>query len=310
VHHRGALTGQAIHLVRVDPDAVGEGRPPARDADRVEVGDLLQARGPEHRLALHDRLRRVGVQLGVEPVRQIARRPEQWPGAGGDEARGEARPQPAVGGAVPALGQRRRIRQRVVGRLSEVDRGAFGVRVHQAFPDRGAHADSLERPERRVGVANGLHVEDRRGAAEQQLRGAEQGGGVHRFFGVCGLERPDAARQPVLQPQVVGEPAEQRLAEMHVGLDETGHDQAAAAVTNLGRGAGGPRPPSLVSLPHLPDRLNSPVAHRHVRPHHAPGAVVQQDIAAGEPHVRQVLLWGRQVVARGAALVESSGRSK
>src|SRR3989441_9341588 len=34
------------------------------------------------------------------------------------------------------------------------------------------------------------------------------------FFGVGGLERPDAAHQPVLEPQIVGQPAEQRLAEV------------------------------------------------------------------------------------------------
>src|SRR5204863_8904684 len=97
--------------------------------------------------------------------------------------------------------------------------------------------------------------------------------------GMSSLERPDAAYQPVLEPQVVGQPAEQGLADVHVRLDETRDDEAAAAITYLELGAG-PLPPSLVPLPRLPDRFDFPVAHPHIRPHHAPGTVVQQHVAA------------------------------
>ena len=106
------------------------------------------------------------------------------------------------------------------------------------------------------------------------------------------FERPDAAHQPVLESQVVGQSAEQRLAQVHVRLDEPRHDQTAAAIANLGLGVG-PLPPSLVPLPRLPDRLDSPFAHRHIRPQHAPGAVVQEHVAAGEPQVGHV--WPRGV---------------
>src|SRR2546425_3328859 len=41
-------------------------------------------------------------------------------------------------------------------------------------PHRRPDADPLERLERRAGVPHRLHVEDGRGAAEQQLCGAEQ----------------------------------------------------------------------------------------------------------------------------------------
>ncbi len=41
-----------------------------------------------------------------------------------------------------------------------------------------------------------------------------------------------------------------------------------------------------------------------------PPPSVQQHVAAGEPQVVHGLRRGRQVVARGGALVESSGRSK
>src|SRR5438132_5645099 len=98
----------------------------------------------------------------------------------------------------PALGQRLRLRERVVGRLRQLERRALGMRVHETLPHRRPDADPLERLERRAGVPHRLHVEDGGGAAEQQLRGAEQGGPVDRLLGVGGLERPDAAHQPVL----------------------------------------------------------------------------------------------------------------
>src|SRR5438045_1683283 len=49
-----------------------------------------------------------------------------------------------------------------------------------------------------------------------------------------GLEGPDALGQPRLERQIVGEPAEQGLTEMNVGLNETRNDDEAVAV-NLGR---------------------------------------------------------------------------
>src|SRR5216110_317060 len=92
VHHRGALAREARRFVRVHPHAVGECRTRARDPDRVEVGDLLEPRGAQHRLALDDRLGGMGVQLRVEPLGQLARGPEQRSRAAGHETRGEAHP--------------------------------------------------------------------------------------------------------------------------------------------------------------------------------------------------------------------------
>src|ERR1041385_6171063 len=98
------------------------------------------------------------------------------------------------------------------------------------FRSRCPDPDRLERFECRAGVSHRLHVEDRRGAAEQQLGGAEHGGGVDRRFGVRRFERPDALREPCHERQVVGESAEQRLTEMDVGLNEPGENREPAAI--------------------------------------------------------------------------------
>src|SRR2546430_17535846 len=91
-------------------------------------------------------------------------------------------------------------------------------------------------------VMHRLHVEDRRRAAEQQLRGTEHRGPVHRLLGMRRLERPDAAAEPLLEPQIVGEPAKQRLAEADMRLDEAGDDETAGAIAHLNSGM---LPPSL-----------------------------------------------------------------
>src|SRR5438132_10020984 len=52
----------------------------------------------------------------------------------------------------PALGQRLRLRERVVGRLRQLERRALGMRVHETLPHRRPDADPLERLERRAGV--------------------------------------------------------------------------------------------------------------------------------------------------------------
>jgi len=86
---------------------------------------------------------------------------------------------------------------------------------------------------------------------------------------------------------------------MHVGLDQAGHDQTAAAIANLGVGVGPfPLPRFPIALPDLNDPS---VAHGNVRPLHAPLAVVQQHIAAGEKEVRGVRegRHGLQVATRG-----------
>src|SRR5207247_10583852 len=74
--------------------------------------------------------------------------------------------------------------------------------------------------------------------------------------------------------------AEQRLAEMDVGLDEAGDDEAAVAIPHrYGRG------PSVRPSVRPPDRLYPPAPHGHIRALHPPCAVVQQHIAADEQQV-------------------------
>jgi hypothetical protein len=68
---------------------------------------------------------------------------------------------------------------------------------------------------------------------------------------VGGLHRPHAALQPVEQAQIVGVAAKERLAQVHVGLDQAGEHPVAAGIDHpivRSRGLG-------------PDARDSPVAH-------------------------------------------------
>ena len=97
---------------------------------------------------------------------------------------------------------------------------------------------------------------------------------------------------------------------MHVGLDQAGQDEAAGAVAHLRRAL---RPRSVLpSFRRLTNRRNSSLAHDDIRPLHPPGppSVVQQHVAAGKDEVGRAARHGTQVVIRGWAAVESSGRSK
>ena len=294
------------------------GRPGARDPHGIEVGDLLEPRGAEHRLPLDDRFRGVRVELRAVTLREIARRAQQRARATRHEAGSEAPPQPPARRPVPAPCQALRLRERRIRRLGELERGALGVRVHQTLPGGRPNAAPLQGLERRAGVVHRFHVEDGRGAAEQQLGRAEQGGPIHRLLGVRRLERPDAPRQPVLEPQVVSEAAEQRLAEMHVGLNQPGHDEAARAIAHHGLRALPSRRAAGSFGVEPPDGSDAAVPDDDIPPLHAPLDVLQQHVAApqdqlggsgargaGRPGPRAA-----QVVTRGGGGRESSARSK
>jgi len=98
---------------------------------------------------------------------------------------------------------------------------------------------------------------------------------------------------------------------MDVRLDETGEDQAPAAIAYL---EGGLPLLSLVRpFRRLSNRGDPPIADGDIAPLDAPCTrpVVQQDVAAREDELgRSPGLGAVQVVIRGWALVLSSGRSK
>ena len=311
MHHVRPLAREPHGLVLVDPDAVRQRRALPRDPHRVEVRDLLHPRGAKHGLAFHDRLGGVRVDLRAEQLRQLAGRAQQRTGAARHETRREADPQPVARGPVPAAGQALRLGQRRVRGLRQLERRSLGVCVHETLPHHGAEPDALERPERRVRVMHRLHVEDRRRAAEQQLGGAEHRRPEHGLLGVRRLERPDAAAEPLLEPQLVRQPAKQRLAEVDVSLDETWDDETAAAVAHL---HGRLLPASLFPLPRpFPRplyRSDASAGDEDVRPRDSPTALVQQHVAPGEDQIGRRGPGGAQVLIRGCTAVESSEMSK
>ena len=104
------------------------------------------------------------------------------------------------------------------------------VGVHQALADRRAQpaaGQSLQsRRQCRARSPSSVPWSCRRGAARRRepRRGAQRRRRVRR------LERPHPRAQPVHQREVVGQPAEERLAEMQVGLDEAGQDDRAGGI--------------------------------------------------------------------------------
>ena len=291
MHHVGLLTGQAADPLLVHPHAVRQRGARARDPHRIEVGDLVVARLFADHLQLDRRFGGVRVDRGAGPLGEIAHRAQQRPRAAGHEARRVTPAQPAVRRTVPLRAQVRRLLEGPLGwLLQSLGRGG---RVHQTFPGGRAQADRLQRLKGSAGVAHRLHIEDRRRAAEQQLGRAKHRGPVHGFLGVRSLERPDALGEPRLEREIVGEPAEQRLAEMDVGLDETRDDHESRTVQSLPR-----LPPSSPVL----HRLDLPVLYDDVPLHHSPLRVHRDHLRAGEAQLH--------VVTLGLARVVSSGRSK
>ncbi len=123
-----------------------------------------------------------------------------------------------------------------------------------------------------------------------------------------GLERPDAPGEPLFERQVVGQPSEQRLAEMDVRLNQTGENDEACAVENRPS----VRRSDTLTVRPLSQRRDPLALDPHVCVEDPPPRIHCHDTGAGE-HQRP---WGvgglahAYVVTRGRALVVSWGRSK
>ena len=102
--------------------------------------------------------------------------------------------------------------------------------VHQGLAAGVADATLASRLEQSVCVVDGAHVQDRRGATQQQFGDAESRRCAQRVRIVRGLERPDVLAQPRQQALILGEAPKERLAQMHVTLDQAGHDHASTDV--------------------------------------------------------------------------------
>src|SRR5262249_19323715 len=128
--------------------------------------------------------------------------------------------------AMPALIELDVLMDRCFRGLAE--RGRVVVAVHETFADERADAHGLCRLEDRVRVPNGAHVENRSGAAGQELSNSQPRGGIEAFLVMRAFEGPDPLLQPVEQLKVVGEVAKKSLAEVHVSLHEAGEYDLAA----------------------------------------------------------------------------------
>ena len=93
------------------------------------------------------------------------------------------------------------------------------------------------------------------------------------------LDRHHVAHQPDVEPQVVGESAQQRHRHVRVRVDEPRHDDAAAAVDRLGRLVGrGVRSDGDDRV--AGNRHAARVVHRELLVHRQNAGVGQEDVAA------------------------------
>ena len=146
------------------------------------------------------------------------------------EARRERGAQPAVGRArataapAPTLSSMRRAAS-----FEQPRRRPVGV-VHHALADHRAQPGRRQRLEHRIGVVHRLHRQHGGRAAAQQFAAASRAA-APASAGVCAAS---IGQMRVLSQsssaQVVGVAAEQRLAQMDVGLDEAGQRGSAAGV--------------------------------------------------------------------------------
>jgi hypothetical protein len=132
-------------------------------------------------------------------------------------------------------------------------------------------------------VVDSAHVEDRRGPGEEHLGQAELGARGERGVVVRRLERPDAALEPVEKRQVVRHPAKERLAEVHVSLDETGDDGASRRVDHARQGGELER---CATAGTWEDRVDLGAADEHVRFEDAGFGVTGDDESAADEGVQ------------------------
>ncbi len=243
VRHRSPAGLKEFTLLLVHLHAVGQGGPRAEETQVGEEGDVLLAVFFEDGLRLPGMLGGVGVDpkpLRLGPATDLA---EQVLRAGEDEARVVGEEEPVVL-PMEALDQTLRLVQAVPAVPGEAGREApDAFVVHQGVAEDGAHRMPGQLFEDRAGVPDRLHALEGRAAALLELRDREAGGLAEGVGRVRGLEGPDLLAQPGEEGQVLGESAEECLAEVDVRLDETGEGVEALQVPNLFAGAG----------PELPD---------------------------------------------------------
>ena len=244
----GPVGGEELPLVLVRVDHVGQDRSGPRDPEVAQVLDVRAAAPRPHELDLVAVLG--GVRVDEDPLRTGpgGRLPEDPVGAGDGEARAPGEAEPPVGPAVPAREEPLPFLERLFRLREELGRVRRRV-VHQRVPARHPEARRLRRAKDGVGVPHRSHVEDRGRPACSQLREAEARREEERLLVVGGFAGPDVRLQPGKEREVVRAVAQERLAEVDVGLDESGEAPESLRVDPLdglaakgGGPGGGPCP--------------------------------------------------------------------
>jgi hypothetical protein len=211
----------------------------------------------------------VGMNGPAAAQGQIAGAHPKGVGAGEDESGIEHVAQPALRSVLESIAQRLGRGERRVGVQAH---GGWQVvaAVHEALAGEGAQPGFGDGFQQARGTRADADVLNRGGAAEKAFGGAEEAAPVGALVVVSGLQRPDALAQPRQQAAPLGQPAEERLPQMKMPLDQPRKDQAAGDVhhprtrRHLGRA----------------ERGDAPVANEQVRPRQHGRAGVQGEEGA------------------------------
>ena len=271
VEHLDAALGHHRLLGVVDPHAVRRAQPRRGEPELAPGRPCCPGRSARRTSATSSRFSRgVGVDEHARG-RATPRRPPRAASREHDTAKrgASAMRMPPVRLAVPAPVQARLSSMPGAPRSRAAAAGASRAVVHQALADRradarcGASASSTTSVSCTVSIVSTVVVPVRSSSCDgEPRRGRAACGRVRRF------ERPDAPLQPLEQRQIVGQPAEQRLAQVDVGLDEAGEEVAAAGVDlAIGRRRARrrrrrPRGDTPVHDPHVPGDDRAVVIHR------------------------------------------------
>ncbi len=145
-----------------------------------------------------------------------------------DEPRSDSVADPPARGPVPAAGLRARGIHSVPRPFAQ--RRVVLVQVHHRLADERSETGLLDGADDRLLVMDAPHIQDGRRPRADQLRDPRHGGGAHGGGRMSRFQGKDPETQPVEQFEILCESAEECLAEMDVGLDETGDGDVRAQV--------------------------------------------------------------------------------
>ena len=221
MEHLRVPLAEESNLCLADPDAMRETGVGPEYPEFFEEFDVVDAAALAHRFHLPPVLRgmRVEEHAGKGCSHRVCFREEPI-GTGEDEPRGNGIFHSSGPFAVPLFGLFERRTEGVVRRFAECRIDI--VAVHHGLSNERTEACFLHSRRDLLFALDAPHIHDRGRSGPDQLGDAGHRGGAHRGRVVGRFERVDFQAEPVEELKVVGQTAEERLAQMDMRLDEAG----------------------------------------------------------------------------------------